>query len=421
MKIKITDKSYAEVMALTARKHKKPKRPNILFRSLLKLVSLPDLIATHFTVEKIGMERLGKKEPCLFLMNHSSFVDLEIVSSLLFPRSFNIIATADSFIGKEWLMRQIGCIPTKKFTTDTTLVRDILYAVKTLKSSIVLFPEASYSFDGTATPLPDTVGKFVKQLGIPVVMISTHGAFARDPLYNNLQRRKVNVSATMEYIYSKDELKELSADEIHSRIVGLYSFDNFRWQQESGLKIDAPFRADYLNRVLYKCPACGKEGNTLGKGTTLRCGCCNKEYTLSEMGFMEAKNGETEIAHIPDWYSWERESVRREIESGEYKITLPVDIMMSIDTHKLYRVGEGQLTHSIDGFELVGCNGQLDYHQSAPASYSLYSDFNWYEVGDMVCIGNPKALYYCFPKVNGDIVAKLRLATEELYKQVKVK
>ena len=33
----------------------------------------------------------------------------------------------------------------------------------------------------------------------------------------------------------------------------------------------------------------------------------------------------------------------------------------------------------------------------------------------MICIGNHDALYYCFPK-DGDVVAKTRLAAEELYK-----
>ena len=36
----------------------------------------------------------------------------------------------------------------------------------------------------------------------------------------------------------------------------------------------------------------------------------------------------------------------------------------------------------------------------------------------MICIGSSDALYYCFPK-GGDVVAKTRLATEELYKMKK--
>ena len=79
-------------------------------------------------------------------------------------------------------------------------------------------------------------------------------------------------------------------------------------------------------------------------------------------------------------------------------------------------VGEGVLTHTGDGFHLTGCGGALDYRQKPLASYSLYSDYYWYELGDMICIGNPDVLYYCFPKNSGDIVAKTRLAAEELYK-----
>ena len=47
---------------------------------------------------------------------------------------------------------------------------------------------------------------------------------------------------------------------------------------------------------------------------------------------------------------------------------------------------------------------------------SLYADYFWYEIGDMLCIGDRKTLYYCFPLEGGDIVAKTRLAAEELYK-----
>jgi len=37
----------------------------------------------------------------------------------------------------------------------------------------------------------------------------------------------------------------------------------------------------------------------------------------------------------------------------------------------------------------------------------------------MICIGNAKALYYCFPTDGRDVVAKTRLAAEELYRQKK--
>jgi len=419
MKIKTKKKSYQEVAKLTPQKHKKPIRQLFLLRVLLRILSVPELLITGFRVKKIGMEKLGKKEPCLVLMNHSCFLDLEIASTLLFPRRFSIVCTSDGFIGKNLLMRLLGCIPTKKFVFDLGLIRDMKYALTKLNSSVLLYPEASYSFDGTATPLPETVGQLIKMLGVPVVVIETRGAFARQPLYNNLKKRRVKVSADMVYLLSPADTKEKSVEEINEMVGKHFAFDHFRHQQKNRISIKEKYRADYLHRVLYKCPNCLAEGMTEGKGTDLTCHACKKVYRLDEYGFMKALDGKTEFDHIPNWYAWQRECVKKEIEEGSYRLDCQVDICMQVDTKCIYRVGEGRLIHSPAGFHLTGCDGALEYSQKPVATYSLYADYYWYELGDMICIGNQNALYYCFPKDKQIPVAKARLAAEELYKLTK--
>lgn len=419
MKIKAIKRPYEEVIEefrSTNHPHVKPKKPNLFFRTLMRLVSIPDLAATHFKCEKIGMEKLGKKEPAFFLMNHSSFIDLEIVATSLYPRPFNIVTTTDGFIGKDWLMRQIGCIPTKKFVADTTSVRDIIYTVKKLKSSVVMFPEAGYTFDGTTTTLPDNLGKCVKMLGIPLVMIKTYGAFSRDPLYNNLQKRKVRVSATVEYLLSPEQISSMSENEINAIIAEQFSFDGFKWQKENKIRIPESFRADGLERILYKCPDCKKEGQMIGKGIEITCVACGAKHELSEYGELISINAEEGFSHVPDWYKWEREEVVKNIETGEYVLDVPVDIWISLDTKKLYDVGEGRLTHNENGFVLTNNNGDVYYEHKPLASYSICSDFNFYEVGDVIAIANPECIYYCFPKDQATPVAKARLAAEEIYK-----
>ena len=420
MKIKVINKPYREVMAErdnNRKEHRKPIKPNIFFRTLMRLVSIPDLISTKFSYKKRGMERLGKKEPAFFLMNHSSFIDLEIAATVLYPRPFNIVATTDAFMGKEWLMRKIGCIPTKKFVSDPTLVKDMMYAIKKLRTSVVMYPEVGYSIDGRATVLPDSIGKCVKLLGVPLVMIRTYGAFTRDPLYNNLQRRKVKVSASLEYLLSPEEIEKTSAEDITKLIREKFSFDNFSWQKENGVKVDEPFRADGLERILYKCPACKSEGKTLGKGIHLTCEACGKKYTLGEDGQMYSEGGVCEFAHIPVWYDWERAEVKKEIEEGKYSFDEDVEILVSFDTSRVYRVGDGRLLHDEHGFILTG--EDLHYEQKPLSSYSMCVDFNWYELGDIVSIGDSKCLYYCFPKNKAVPVVKVRLATEEIYKKTK--
>lgn len=419
MKIKVQKATYAEAMSHVSTEHTMPPSSSLLLRALVRLYSIADLTATHFSWKREGMERLGKHEPCLVLMNHSSFVDLKIASKVLFPRPFHIVCTSDGFVGKEWLMRHLGCIPTKKFVSDPGLVRDMKYVLEKLHSSILMYPEASYSFDGTATPLPESLGKCLKLLKVPVVVIRTEGAFSRDPLYNNLQLRKVKVSAVEKYLLSPEEIAEKSADELNECLRREFTFDHFRWQQENQIRIMEKFRADHLNRVLYRCPHCQTEGQMTGKGISLTCGHCGKKYTLTEYGRMEAEDGNTEFPSIPDWYRWERLCVRQELLDGTYRLDIPVTIRMMTDMKCIYEVGEGRLVHTAEGFHLTGCDGQLNYTQKPLASYSLYSDYYWYELGDMICIGDRRVLYYCFPQNGEDVVAKTRLAAEELYHLVK--
>lgn len=417
MKIKTVQAEYADVAARPRAPHRKPVRPNLFFRTLMRAASIPDLMATHFTYTMDpAVPRDGT--PCLYLMNHSSFIDLEIASKLLYPKPFAIVCTSDGFVGKAGLMRSLGCIPTQKFVTDLTLVRDIRYALNDLKCSVLMYPEASYTFDGCETPLPESLGGLLRLLRVPVVMITTNGAFLRDPLYNCLQKRKVRVSADVRLLVTPEEIAEKTTEELNDILKTAFTYDHFARQYAEGVTVSEPFRADGLERILFDCPACRTEGHMKGQGTTLSCHACGKSWHLREDGRLEALEGETEFPHIPDWYAWERENVREALKESSYALDVPVRIGMLVDESAVYMVGEGRLTHTTQGFTLTGCGGQLDYRQKPLASYGLYADYYWYELGDVICIGDRSALYYCFPP-EGTPVAKARMAAEELYRMTR--
>ena len=414
MKIKTKVLSYDEVMALPRPKAFAPRKPMFLLQALIRLLGIPDLWSTRFTFKKHRMEEAGDG-PYLILMNHSSFIDLKIASRIFFPKPYAIVCTSDGFVGKSLLMRFLGCIPTQKFVSDLSLIRNMKRMLKDKKTSVLMYPEASYSFDGCATPLPQGLGRLLKQLDVPLVTVITQGAFARDPLYNCLQLRKVKVRADVTCLFTRDEIREKSVEELDAALNETFTFDNFAWQQENHVEITERFRADGLHRILYKCANCGAEGGMEGKGIHIACRHCGKQYELDVLGRLRAIDGDTRFPHIPDWYRWQRECVRQELLDGSYRLDTDVEIGMMVDYKAIYRVGDGHLTHTTDGFVLNGCDGKLEYKQKPLASYGLYADYFWYELGDVICIGNKDALYYCFPK--GDVaVAKTRLAAEELYK-----
>ncbi len=419
MKISTKKLPYDQVMALKRPPHRDPMKPLGFLHHLISLLCIPAMLKTGFTAQEERME-LVKDQPCLILMNHSCFLDLKIAYRIFRKKPFCTVVTTDGFVGwLGWLMRLIGCIPTQKFVSDLTLIRDISHALKEKKSSVLMFPEASYSLDGRAAILPRHMGVLLKRLKVPVVTVRTWGAFARDPLYNGLQLRRIRqVSAEVRCLLTPEEIREKPVEELDAMLKEVFTFDQFAWQRDNRVAIREKFRADGLDRVLYHCADCGARGYMEGRGTRLTCHRCGKTHEMDEYGQLRALEGPTRFPHIPDWYDWQRAQVRREVEEDAYLLDTEVDIGVIVDEKAMYQVGTGRLRQTREGCILTGCDGQLHYEQPTANSYSLNVDYFWYEIGDMICIGNRDALYYCFPKEKG-VVTRARLAAEESYKLLK--
>ena len=414
MKIKVKNATYEEICALPAPKTPHLKKPWRILQFLLRIASLPGLWLNRFHCEKIGIKQAGKG-PFLVLMNHSSFFDLNVAFRLM-PQPFFLVCTADALIGKEWILRKVGCLPTTKFTPDIGLTRNITRAIHEKKTNVLLFPEAGYSFDGTATTLPTGLAAFLKKLNAPVLTIVTNGCYLHQPLYNNLRKRKVPISAKMQCLFTRDDLANKSAEDLQADIEKTFTFDNFKAQRMGQVRVDDANRAEGLHRVLYKCPACHAERQMLGEGSTLTCKACGKIYQMDEYGTMHAQSGQTQFSHIPDWFAWQRACVREEVQKNDYQTVLPVEVLVMHGNKCIYRIGDGVLSHDKDGFTLTnGDNSQFYHHQPTLYSYSVNADYNWYELGDVVSIGDKKTQFYCIPK-DGTPVSKLRFAAEELYK-----
>lgn len=421
MKIKTRDMTYDEVLKLPRLKHKKPKKPSRFLAALVRILSAPTLKKTRFSYTTERMELVGKKQPCLILMNHSSFTDMKLAFGIFYPRRMGIVTSVDAMsgiLGK--LMRLLGCTPTHKYVSDFSLIQDIKYMLTKNKTSVLMYPEAGYSFDGRTTTLPRGLGVLMKRLGVPVVTVITKGAFHRDPLYNMLQIRDVQVSAHVKCLATPEEIKQKSIAELDALLDDAFSFDNFAWQRDQKIAIDVPFRADGLHRILYKCPHCDAENQMEGNGTALTCHACGKQWEMDVYGQLRAVEGDTEYPHIPDWYDWQRACVREELENGTYLLDTDVEIAIQVNLDGVCKIGTGHLTHDLDGFHLTGADGKLDYKQSAIFSHTLYADYYWYEIGDVIGIGDNEFSYFCFPPKHIS-VTKARLATEELYKMKKTR
>lgn len=398
---------------------KPPTRTRWYLRPLTYLLSMPDVILHRNILHKEGTE--GLKAPFVLLCNHNAFMDFKVATKAIFPMRANYVVAIDGFIGREKLLRDVGCICKRKFTNDPQLVRQL---VRTIKNGdvAVIYPEARYSLCGTTAVLPESLGKLCRLLKAPVAVLICHGHHINSPFWNLHDRGVKPTEAEYKLLFTKEDLEKLPLDEINRRIAEAFKYDEYAWQKEKGIKIKYKGRAEGLHKVLYQCASCGKEFKMSSSGTILSCEACGKKWEMTELGELKALEGETEFSHIPDWYEWERENVRKEVQNGTYSSgELPVHVDTLPNAKKYIRLGNGTLVHDMNGFTVRGTDRDGDPFEMIKTVPSLYSCHIEYEYlgkyGDCVDLNTLEDTWYIYPEPDKCefAVTKMALATEELY------
>ncbi len=394
-------------------------------RPLAWAISYPDVWKHNAKIQKIDME--GIKPPYILLCNHSAFLDFKVTTAAIFPHRANYVVAIDGFTSptrkgftsREWLLRTVGCICKRKFTNDAILVRQLNRVVKN-GDIAVLYPEARYSLCGTNAVLPESLGKLCKLLKVPVVSLIMHGHHVNSPVWHLGDRGVKPVESELTCLFTAETLANASSEEVNQRINETFAYDDFAWQREKGIHISHPKRAEGLHKVLYQCPHCNAEYQMASEGTALFCKACGKRWEMDELGCLCATSGETEFSHIPDWYEWERKNVRCEVESGSYAFSAPVRVMSLPNASGYIPIGEGTLTHNMDGFTVrgTGVYGDFEMEKPVPSLYSCHIELNYLgKYGDCVDLNTLEDTWYCYPYNCEFSVVKIALATEELYQR----
>lgn len=395
-----------------------PLRQRKIFTHLLRAVCGAAMLGQDYTIEKIRME--GLQPPYLLLSNHMYFVDFQLCSIATWPHPVNNIATIDGYYRRPFLMEWLGCLCKRKFTTDMTLLRSAKKVLKEYGDILCMYPEARYSPIGTTAILPDSLAKLVKMQGVPVVVLLHHGNYLHTPFWNYRKKRKVPLYTTMTQVLTAQEVQEKSTEEIGQIIRDAMRYDEYRWQRENNIHITEPYRAEGLHKVLYQCPHCLTESRMTSEGCRLRCAACGKEWEMDTLGQLHALEGETEFSHIPDWFEWERGQVRAQLEAGTYHFEDEVEVFSLPNAWRFQKLGKARLTHSMtDGFVVEGEHNGQPYriHRPPLGMYGVHVEYDYCYVRpeDCIDISTDNDSLYCYPSQK-NVVTKLSLATEELYK-----
>lgn len=401
----------------------KPKKPSKLLMGLLKpIMAYPELKKRDFECEYVNME--GIKPPYFLLANHASEMDFRILYGAIKPYNMNYVVAIDAMHDNTiTLMRMAGGIAKRKFVKDLQMIKHVKYCADHYKNPVCIYPEARYTFDGTPSFLTPAIGKMAKYLKIPVVILLSYGNFIVNQQWNKDKFRPAPLKAKLICVATAEEVKTLKAEEIFERIKQNFVYDDFKYQFDNKIKIDFPQRARGLHSILYQCCECGKAHEMYSSGTTLECRHCGKKWEMTEYGQLKAHDGNTRFTHIPDWFKWERENVRREVESGDYYFEDEIEVH-TLPKNKYYAQSKGRFRQDMTGTHFW-CNAYgkpFEMHLAPNELESVHIEFNYRDrkkkepFGDCLDISNLDDSFWIHPVNKRDVIMKISFATEELYR-----
>lgn len=238
----------------------------------------------QLSVKRVRMQNL--KPPYILLCSHQSFSDYLLVErAMTFHNNVNHLVEASEFASSETFMKNLGCIPLRRFSADGPLIYHIKETIMQ-KKIVAIYPEAHLSFAGVNSPLPDSLFKIIKTMKVPVVVMKIQGNYISHPCWS-----KVTLNAPTEAVVtqalSAEEIALMEPEDIGTKISSVFRYDDYWWQLQNGIKIPSKQRAEGLEYVLYLCPSCGMEFRMNSRGDTLYCDYCGQEWTYTDLGSLE--------------------------------------------------------------------------------------------------------------------------------------
>lgn len=421
-------KTYQEMMGINDKRIKsmdmqlKPKKEKFFLTPIAWTLSFLTTKARKLKVNKVNMG--GLKPPYLLLCTHHSFDDFKVQTHAIFPHRSTYVIAVDGFIGREKLLRWVGGIPKRKFTPqDLQLYKSIKYSLDNLKKITTIYPEAAYSVIGTTAILPDSLAKIVMNLKYPVVTLNMHGNFLNQPIFMSKRKRKVNLTADLTQIITKEDFNSITVDDAKKRIFDALQYDEWKYQFDNKIVIDDKDRAEGLEKVLYQCQNCLVEHQMHTKDHKIWCEACGETHELDVYGQLNNINGPTKFKHVPDWYENQRAFVRQQLLDGNYHFEDDVYVDSLRNAKGYIRLPDAKFVHTIDGVSLRGTdfNGELNVFRDTKSLYSVHIEFNYpmrsdKKKADAVIISTLNDTYYCYPKSKKNCVTKIRFAVEEAHK-----
>lgn len=387
-------------------KKKTVKKPNAFLYYLASLVVAPFLkLRLHTTYDRSGIRDI--KGPSIVVCPHVSNIDFLLVAMALFPHRPTFVVSQHFMANRKIrrLLEIMHVIPKKMFCPDVKTILNIMRA-KESGNIIVIFPEGRLSCFGHSLQVTDGTAELIKKLGVNVYTICENGAYKTLPKWGKAGLRPGRIEITSAKLIDSADLAAMTIDEINDVLDKAILHDEDTLLTGVRYKCKSP--ALGLDGILYKCPECLSEFETVSDDHSISCRKCGFSARLDEKYRL---NGGP-FKGINEWFFWQESLI-------DLDTPLETDCIVGTTDSDGYMdrsAGIGHITMNRDNIHFTGtCFGEpLEFTESTSVIKGFPAS-----VGNHFDIYHKKQLYYIKPQPDSRITIKWVAYLDKVTKEQK--
>ena len=280
------------------------------------------------------------------IANHQCALDfVNLIGITSRPMTFVFSKSFFSTLPIQGLLKKLGVIPKQQFQTSVADMKK-MKAVVEAGQPLAIYPAGLMCEDGLSTPIPKATYKFLKWMNVDVYAARTRGSYFVMPKWSG-KLRPGRTDLDVFRLFTREELFDLSLEEIRERTDKALLFDAYREQAEAPQRYAGCDDIRGLENVLYQCPHCGKEYTMSVEGASaIICTACGFRQQMDDLGFFHCKDLKNEVVYVSDWSQWIYRNVESSLRQDD-TLSLWADVtfrMVDEQKHKMVDVGEGTIT-----------------------------------------------------------------------------
>ena len=311
------------------------KRHIFIYKLLRPLVVL--YIKCRFDYRYQHAKELPEKY--MILSNHATDFDPLLVACS-FPQHMYFMASEHvarwGFLSK--VIRYLGDpILRCKGASSISAVMEMLRRIRN-GHNICFFPEGVRTWNGVTKPITTATAKLVRTSGAALITYKLTGAYFSSPMWGGAQVRRGPVRGEIVHIYTQEQVKAMSLQELTDAINADLYEDAYARQLEQPRRYKSKLGAARLENLLFLCPKCGQQDSYHTQGDRICCASCGTAIGYDEYGKLENSAFDT----VQKLYDWQCTQVAGDVTQGKPYVA-QCGLLRTVENHVSCEVDQGEI------------------------------------------------------------------------------